>query len=274
MARRLILFPLLCLLFAVSPCCAQTNIIGVDYNAVVAADSIVLLSEQPEEALADCPIDTFAVYGGEHIVVSDIRVILSDPVDSVWLEVADEKARFGWIHQDELLAGAVPADPISQVIHFFYSPWTLLGAIGLFLLCLLPSLCVKGVPIIHLRDIHSFYPTSLCILVALAAVLYSSIQLFCRDEWLHFYFYPTLNPFDHPLLICFFLCALWAIVVDVIAVFDDVLRTLPFPTAMAYLSSVIAVCVGVSLVIIFTTPFFVGYIFFVAYLFFALWRYY
>ncbi len=251
---------------------------GLDnYNFVVTGDSVVLVSQQPEEAVADFPTDTFAVYRLEHIVVGEKRIIPTDTIDSVWLQVADERASFGWIHEQELLTEVVPDDPISQFIYTF-SNVHLLGFL-IFLACVATiyvglKLKNKDVRMVHFRDIPSFYPSLLCLLVALSATLYASIQMFCPGEWQQFYFFPTLNPFSTPMFLSLFLISVWAILIVAIAVFDVVFKMLPFGNALLYVAGTLAVCAINYLVFSLTTHIYVGYVLWVAYLVFAVWTYY
>lgn len=46
----------------------------------------------------------------------------------------------------------------------------------------------KNAKIVHFRDIDSFYPTLLAIIVACSATFYASIQNFVPDVWRHFLF--------------------------------------------------------------------------------------
>src|SRR3712207_4721393 len=90
-----------------------------NYNFLVTADSLLMLSQQPEETMSELPTDTFAVYKNDLLVVADIRVISDDAIDSVWVQVAKDQETFGWIHEIELLDGVVPNDPISRFIKTF-----------------------------------------------------------------------------------------------------------------------------------------------------------
>ncbi len=246
-----------------------------NYNFIVAADSMVLVSQQPEEAVADFPIDTFAVYRSEHIVVGEKRVIPTDTIDSVWVQVADERALFGWLHEGDLLTRVVPDDPISQFIYTFSNVHLLCFLI--FLACVAAiyvalKLKNRDVRVVHIRDIRSFYPSSLCLLVALSATLYASVQMFAPDEWEHFYYFPTLNPFSTPFFLSLFLISVWAILIVAIAVVDVVVKMLPFGKALLYLAGTLAVCAINYLVFSLTTHIYVGYVLWVVYLVWAIVR--
>ena len=48
------------------------------FNFIVTADSLMLLRQQPEEAVNGMKIDSFAVKDGKEVVVADIRIL---PID-------------------------------------------------------------------------------------------------------------------------------------------------------------------------------------------------
>ncbi|MCD8282415.1 MAG: zinc ribbon domain-containing protein [Prevotella sp.] len=249
-----------------------------NYNFVVDVDSIVLLRVQPEEKVADVPvIDTFAIHKNERIVVADIRVIPRDTLDSVWVEVADERARFGWLHEGRLLSEAVPDDPISQFISLFSGAHLYLFIGFLVVIATIYIVVIlrrKDAPFVHWRDIPSFYPTLLCLLTALAATLYASIQMFAPEAWIDFYFRPTLNPFATPPVLSLFLVSVWAMIIVALAVVDVVFRTLPPAKALLYSGSVGAVCVVAYILFTTTTRLYVGYPLLAAYIAVALYRYF
>ena len=90
-----------------------------NYNFVVKADSLVLLKQQPEEKLNSLMTDSFVVKRNDPLVVADIRILPTDSIDSVWVQVARDQSTFGWIHESTLLKKVVPDDPISQFISTF-----------------------------------------------------------------------------------------------------------------------------------------------------------
>ena len=57
------------------------------YNFVVATDSLVLIKQQPEEYVNHLQIDSFSVKKNCLLVVSDIRMIPQDSIDSVWVQL-------------------------------------------------------------------------------------------------------------------------------------------------------------------------------------------
>ncbi len=210
-------------------------------------------------------------------MVADIRIIPTDTIDSVWVEVADGKASFGWAHEKDLLEKVVPDDPMSQFISFFSNTHLLLFLVFLVFISfvyMVVKLRKKNVPFVHLRDIDSFYPALLCIIAALSATLYASIQMFAAEEWQDFYYHPTLNPFSVPLVLSLFLTCVWAFIIIAIAVVEDVFRLLSVGNALLYLGGTMAVCAVNYIVFSLTTLYYAGYLLFAVYLCFALYRYF
>ncbi len=249
-----------------------------NYNFIVKADSIVLLRVQPEEKVSDfADIDTFPIYKNERLVVADFRVIPDDATDSVWVEVADTRAMFGWVHEGRLLEDTVPDDPISQFIDVFSSTHLYLFLTFLVVMAVIYIIVIlrrKDAPFVHARDIASFYPTLLCLVTALAATLYTTIQRFAPDAWQEFYFNPTLNPFSTPVIMSLFLISVWAVIIIAIAAVDSVFRELPAGSAFLYTGSVGAVCVVNYIVFSLTTKWTAGYVLFLLYAAAALYRYF
>ena len=89
------------------------------FNFVVTSDSLMLIRQQPEEAVNRMETDSFAVRRGKGIVVADVRILPNDKQDSVWVEIATEDYAFGWVHEGHLLKQVDPDDPISQFISTF-----------------------------------------------------------------------------------------------------------------------------------------------------------
>ena len=248
-----------------------------DYNFLVRADSMAIIKQLPAEALSDMPVDTLMVYRGQHLVVADITTVPADTIDSIWVKVARDQDTFGWIHEHDMLTAVSPDDPISEFIDFF-SDAHLLIFLGLIVVVgavfVIRKLNIRQAKLVHFNDIPSFYPTLLCILVATAAMLYSSIQVFDPEKWRHFYYHPTLNPYAVPFSLGAFLVSLWAMLIVFIAVLDDVRRLLPFANALLYLLGLGATCAAVYVVFSFFTLYYIGYPLYTAYVVFALWCYF
>ena len=259
-----------------------------NYNFVVTGDSLVVVAQQPEAMAVPEVVsieiesigeehqkDSITLRKNERIVVADIMTVPSDTIDSVWVKVARDQLTFGWIHEKELLAKVSPDDPISQFIDLFSNVHLLVFlAFGVVIVAAygVRRLMRRGAKIVHFNDIPSFYPTTLCLLVASSAVLYSSIQLFGPESWRHFYYHPTLNPFGMPLHLGLFVTSVWAIVIVAIATVDDVTKHLPLGSAVLYLGGLTAVCAVDYVVFSITTLYYIGYPLLIAYYIFALRR--
>ena len=235
-----------------------------------------LIRQQPEEVSALLPTDTLYVYKHNHLVVADIRTIPSDSIDSVWIQVARDQHTFGWQRESVLLSKVVPDDPISQFISIFSDIHLLISLVIVVLIFtgyVTRKLMRKNAHLVHFRDIDSFYPTLLAIIVASAATFYASIQNFAPDVWRHFYFHPTLNPCSVPPLLSVFLSSVWAMLIVGIAAIDDTFHKLPAGEAVLYICGLIGVCAVDYIIFSILSLYYIGYLLLVAYVYFALYRY-
>ncbi|MBF1614011.1 MAG: zinc ribbon domain-containing protein [Prevotella sp.] len=242
------------------------------FNFIVTADSLMLLRQQPEEAVNKMETDSFAVKNGKEVVVADIRILPIDKQDSVWVQIATEDYAFGWIHESRLLKQVDPADPISQFISTFSNIHLLIFLIVISIMgvgYLARKILKKNAHIVHFNDISSFYPTLLAVIVALSAAFYASIQLFAPETWREFYFHPSLNPFSQPILLNIFLVLVWAMLIIGIATIDDVRRLLKSGEALLYLSGLGAVCAVNYIVFSVLTLYYIGYPLLIAYIYYA-----
>ena len=247
-----------------------------NYNFVVKADSLVLSKQQPEETLSHLQEDSLVVYKNDHLVVADIRIMSADSIDSVWVQVARDQQTFGWIHESKLLRNVVPDDPISLFISTFSDIHLLVFLVIIVLISvyyIMRKLLSASLPIVHLRDINSIYPTLLVLLVATSATFYASIQLFAPQVWHHFYFHPTLNPFSVPLPLNLFLLSVWAILLIGLAAIDDVRHLLPLGDAVLYLCGLAAVCAVNYIIFSVSTLYYIGYPLLIVYVYWAIKRY-
>lgn len=216
-------------------------------NFELSADSMYLQSSQP---LHFQPIDTLCeqlvIRYGDPLVVAETDIIPEDSVDSVWVKLARDQVTMGWVHQRDFLQSVVPDDPISRFIHLFsvkhLGVFSVIFAIAL--LTLLWQVFSKRRPhVFFLRDILSVYPTILVITLAASALLYASIQHYIPQTWMLYYYHPTLNPFELPLILSLFLCSVWVLLVLALATIDEVRRQLPLPEAVLYLVSLLGCCI-------------------------------
>lgn len=249
---------------------------GVGYNFIVHRDSICLIAQQPEEHVSQLETDTITIPRNQHLAVMDIRMIPQDSIDSCWVQLISEEGISGWTRENALLPNVVPTDPISQFIMFFSDSHLLIA------LCILGVLAViyfmrmaqkRNVPIVHFRDIPSFYPTLLCLIVACSATFYASLQMFGADQWQHFYYHPSLNPFILPPILAIFIASLWAMLIVGIATIEDVRHHLPFEDALIYLAGLAGVCGVLYVIFSISTLYYVGYLLLILYIRFAIKKY-
>ena len=243
------------------------------YNFVVSADSLVLIKQQPEEYVNHLRIDSFAVKKNCLLVVSDIRMIPQDSIDSVWVQLATEENNFGWVHESYMLPKVVPDDPISQFIMVFSNTHLLIFLIIIVLIgvaYLVKQVCTRNARIVHFNDIDTPYPTALVLMVSLSAAFYATIQAFMPEMWRHFYFHPTLNPFAVPRVLGFFLASVWAILILGLACVDEVKHRMSIGDGLLYMGGLMGVCAVDYIVFSVSTLYYVGYALLVVYFFYAI----
>ena len=241
-----------------------------NYNFVVKADSMVIY-ENPDTAI----YDSIIVYRGDQLVVAEIKTISNDTIDSVWVKLARDQMSQGWTRECDLLNGVAPDDPISQFIDLFSNNHLLLFLALVVVVTAsygLRKLYRRDAYIVHFHDISSVLPTMLAILVATSATVYATIQNFAPENWRHFYFHPTLNPFAVMPVIGLFVSLVWALIITGIAVVEDVMRRLPFGSAVLYLLGLAAICAVDYVVFSIFTLYYIGYVLLAAYIWFAVSR--
>ena len=241
-----------------------------NYNFVVKADSMVIY-ENPDTAI----YDSIIVYRGDQLVVAEIKTISNDTIDSVWVKLARDQMSQGWTRECDLLNGVAPDDPISQFIDLFSNNHLLLFLALVVIVTAsygLRKLYRRDAYIVHFHDISSVLPTVLAILVATSATVYATIQNFAPENWRHFYFHPTLNPFAVMPVIGLFVSLVWALIITGIAVVEDVMRRLPFGSAVLYLLGLAAICAVDYVVFSIFTLYYIGYVLLAAYIWFAVSR--
>ena len=241
-----------------------------NYNFVVKADSMVLY-ENPDTAIYDSTV----LYRGDQLVVAEIKAIATDTIDSVWVKLARDQMSQGWTRECDLLKGVAPDDPISQFIDLFSNNHLLLFLALVVIVTAsygLRKLYRRDAYIVHFHDISSVLPTMLAVLVATSATVYATIQNFAPENWRHFYFHPTLNPFAVTPVIGLFVSLVWALIITGIAVVEDVMRRLPFGSAVLYLLGLAAICAVDYVVFSIFTLYYIGYVLLIAYIWFAVSR--
>lgn len=255
----------------------ESTLYAVNDNFFLAADSMRLQTQEP---LHNMPIDTLSdsimLFYNDPLVVAQIVVIPEDSIDSVWVKVARDQFAQGWIHQSDFLASVVPDDPISEFIYLFSQRhlWFFLGLVFTVLIVLVvQKIRHSRFNMIFVRDISSFYPTMLTVSLSSSALLYASIQRLVPETWVLYYYHPTLNPFDLPLILGLFIASIWLLVVLVIATIDEVLALLPIPEAILYLFSLLGVCVVCYMVFSLPALGWLGYILYLIFSVALIWRY-
>lgn len=246
------------------------------FNFMVFKDSLVLVKQQPEELMSELPVDSFAVKKDRLLVVTDIRMVPKDSIDSVWVQLATEDNTFGWTRESKMLQQVVPADPISEFIMTFSNVHLLIFMVIIVVIAiayLIRKVSCSNIYIVHYNDIDSPYPTALVILVAISAAFYATIQTFEPETWRHFYFHPTLNPFAVPRILGFFLAAVWAVVIVGLACVDEVYHRLPRGEGFLYLGGLASVCALDYIIFSVLTLYYIGYVLLVAYIWFAITTY-
>ena len=243
---------------------------------MVFKDSLVLVKQQPEELMSELPVDSFAVKKDRLFVVTDIRMVPKDSIDSVWVQLATEDNTFGWTRESKMLQRVVPADPISEFIMTFSNVHLLIFMVIIVVIAiayLIRKVSCSNIYIVHYNDIDSPYPTALVILVAISAAFYATIQTFEPETWRHFYFHPTLNPFAVPRILGFFLAAVWSVVIVGLACVDEVYHRLPWGEGVLYLGGLASVCALDYIIFSVLTLYYIGYVLLAAYIWFAITAY-
>ena len=208
------------------------------------------------------------LYKGQRVVVAEFNIHPADSIDSVWVKLAHSEEVQGWIRECDLMRNFVPDDSISQAIYLFsdtHASYFIIVFALFVAVWLIRAIRRKRIQIVYFNDVDSLYPLLLCLLMAVSATLYESMQVFVPDTWQHYYFNPTLSPFKVPFILSLFLACLWLFVVVLLAVLDDIFRQLSLSAALSYLLGLAAVCIVCYFFFIWTTRFYVGYVFLAAF---------
>lgn len=243
------------------------------YNFLVFKDSLELMRQQPEEYISDLKVDTFAVEKNHLLVVTDIRMVPQDSIDSVWVQLATENNDFGWVRESKLLRRVVPDDPISEFIMTFSNVHLLIFLVVIVVIAmayLVRKVFHSNGKIVHFNDIDSPYPVTLVLLVSISAAFYGWIQSFEPEMWRHFYFHPSLNPFAVPHLLGVFLALVWAVLIVALACVDEVYHRLTFGEGLLYLGGLAGVCALDYIIFSVLSLYYIGYVLLIAYIYFAI----
>ena len=243
------------------------------FNFLVFKDSLELMRQQPEEYISGLPVDTFAVKKNHLLVVTDIRMVPQDSIDSVWVQLATENNDFGWIQESKLLPRVVPDDPISEFIMTFSNVHLLIFLVVIVVITmayLVRKVFHSNGKIVHFNDIDSPYPVTLVLLVSISAAFYGWIQSFEPEVWRHFYFHPSLNPFAVPHLLGVFLALVWVVLIVALACVDEVYHRLTFGEGLLYLGGLAGVCALDYIIFSVLSLYYIGYVLLIAYSYFAI----
>lgn len=243
------------------------------FNFLVFKDSLELMRQQPEEYISGLPVDTFVVKKNHLLVVTDIRMVPQDSIDSVWVQLATENNDFGWIQESKLLPRVVPDDPISEFIMTFSNVHLLIFLVVIVVITmayLVRKVFHSNGKIVHFNDIDSPYPVTLVLLVSISAAFYGWIQSFEPEVWRHFYFHPSLNPFAVPHLLGVFLALVWAVLIVALACVDEVYHRLTFGEGLLYLGGLAGVCALDYIIFSVLSLYYIGYVLLIAYIYFAI----
>lgn len=229
---------------------ARTRHFSVGYNFRVIADSLTLYAEIPAMQMGLERGDSVMVYATEPLVVAEMRKVPADSVSEFWIKVARDQESMGWTAEADLLRSVVPVDPISRFIHTFSNRRLVAGAVVILLaaVVLLYRKVKRGrMHMILVRDIASFYPTSVCLCTAVAAVLYRAVLAFSPDAWAEFYHYPSLNPFLWSPWLGAFIASVWLWLILLLAACDEIRRSLPPFEAIVYFMGLVSVSLSLYL---------------------------
>lgn len=243
------------------------------YNFLVFKDSLELMRQQPEEYISGLKVDTFAVKKNHLLVVTDIRMVPQNSIDSVWVQLATENNDFGWVRESKLLPRVVPDDPISEFIMTFSNVHLLIFLVVIVVIAmayLVRKVFHSNGKIVHFNDIDSPYPVTLVLLVSISAAFYGWIQSFEPEMWRHFYFHPSLNPFAVPHLLGVFLALVWAVLIVALACVDEVYHRLTFGEGLLYLGGLAGVCALDYIIFSVLSLYYIGYVLLIAYIYFAI----
>ncbi len=265
---------------------------SVGFNFEVRTDTMVLLSDiRYSEGLLFTSPDSVPLREGDQILVAEIARVPSDAEDSIWVRLVRDAGCLGWARESYMLRNVTPSDPISIGIMLFSDLHYGLafGFLGCFIVLLalrvvsyrrhcrrhprLRHSFLRYMPLPHINDICSPYPLLLYLTLAGSAVFYSTMQLYARQTWQHFYFHPTLNPFAVPWVLGAFLVSLWLMLLFFLATLIDMVRQLDFYRLCMYFCSMLALLAGLYVFFSLTTLYYVGYFIFPVYVVVSIWYY-
>lgn len=242
----------------------------LDTNLEVIADSINLACLP----LQDC--DNM-VYEGDLVVVAEFAIDSLMPRDSILVKLAHSQEVQGWVYLKDIRPNFLPVNDISNAIHVFADTHLsyFLIILALFIIAIIVQAFRKQqLKLIYFNDIGSTYPLFLCLLMAFSATLYESIRHFYPETWEHFYYNPTLSPFEVPFALSVLLVCFWLFWVVLIAALSEAFRLLNADAAFVYILGLASALVLCYLIFIYGTRFYIGYVFLAGFIFLFLRRTY
>ncbi|MCF0209108.1 MAG: zinc ribbon domain-containing protein [Bacteroidaceae bacterium] len=278
-ANRIVGITLLLSCFLLTGCIeqkeAKSRYYGDSYNFIVNVDSMELLRFLPSEA--SLFQDTLYVHEGERVAVADI--LTSDSLeiqnDTAWVQLVRDEATFGWVEEMTMREQVVPADPISRAIAKFSDAHFLIFIVLIALMVGVYFIWKRykhSMPLVHFNDIATAYPAVLCVMMAIAATLYATIQAYDFEGWQYFYYHPTINPLAEHGIIALFLTVVWLIIIMAVACVFEVPKYLRPLDTIVYLLGLFAVCCVNYIVFTTLTMYYIGYLLLIVYIAFAVAR--
>jgi len=240
----------------------------LDTNFEVLADSINLACLP----LQDCEN---MVYQGDRVVVAEIHADTLLPRDSVLIKLAHSQEIQGWVYLKDIRPYFLPVNDISNAIHIFKDTHVIyfLVILALFIIAIIVRAFRKQqLRMIYFNDIGSTYPLFLCLLMAFSATLYETMQLFYPETWEHFYYNPTLSPFEVPFILSVQIVCFWLFWVTFIAALTEAFRLLNADNALFYILGLASALVLSYFGFIYGTRFYIGYVFLAAFIGLFLYR--
>jgi len=240
----------------------------LDANFEVLADSINLACLP----LQDC---INMVYEGDRVVVAEFAIDSLMPRDSTLVKLAHSQEIQGWVYLKDIRPNFIPVNDISNAIHVFadthFSYFLII--LALFIIAvIIRAFRKQQLKLIYFNDIGSTYPLFLCLLMAFSATLYETIRHFYPDTWEHFYYNPTLSPFDVPPILSIQLVCFWLFLIVLIAAITEAFRLLNIDAALFYILGLASALVLCYLIFIYSTRFYIGYVFLAGFIFLFLHR--
>ena len=217
------------------------------------------------------------VYQGDLVVVAEFAIDSLMPRDSILVKLAHSQEVQGWVYLKDIRPNFLPVNDISNAIHVFADTHLsyFLIILALFIIAIIvQAFRRQQLKLIYFNDIGSTYPLFLCLLMAFSATLYESIRHFYPETWEHFYYNPTLSPFEVPFILSVLLVCFWLFLVALVAALTEAFRLLNADAALFYILGLASALVLCYLIFIYGTRYYVGYAFLAGFCFLFLRRTY